>query len=269
MGRRPGSGHTAIRHPMGRHPGSRRPTTRRTGRRTGRPPRPAGQGGPAPERPRAALRRRGRRDLRRRGDGRRPDRRPGRAVDGRGPGRSGKPDGGRGPDSAPDRLRTPAPAPGPVPDGYTAVDDERGFTLAVPAGARRSTDGERVFYTTADGAVWVGIRIRAVPSGGAIGAMRTADASGPRNNPGYRDAVVEETRHKGLPAARWEFTWNGFTSAEGPRRTVDLCWEQAGTLYDVWVSAPEGRAGEARGHFAAALDSFRTSGRSSGGSTGD
>ncbi|MGW6390195.1 hypothetical protein ACWFR1_06730 [Streptomyces sp. NPDC055103] len=162
----------------------------------------------------------------------------------------------------------PAPAPGSVPDGYTAVDDERGFTVAVPTGARRSTDGERIFYTTGDGAVWVGIRIRAIPPGGAIGAMRTADASGPDNNPGYREAVVEETRHKGLPAARWEFTWDGFTRAEGPRRTVDLCWEQAGTLYDVWVSAPAGRAGEADEHFGAALDSFRTSGRSSGGPAG-
>ncbi|MFE0648043.1 protein kinase [Streptomyces sp. NPDC059534] len=155
--------------------------------------------------------------------------------------------------------------PAPVPAGYTAVTDERGFTLAVPAGARRSTDGERVFYTTGDGAVWVGVRVRAIPSGGAIGAMRDADASGPSTNRGYRDATVEETRHKGLPAARWEFTWNGFTSAEGSRHTVDVCWEQAGTLYDVWASAPVERADEARGYFDTALESFRTSGRAPGG----
>ncbi|MFF0478959.1 serine/threonine-protein kinase [Streptomyces sp. NPDC004284] len=148
----------------------------------------------------------------------------------------------------------------PVPAGYTAVEDERGFTLDVPSGARRSTDGERVFYTTGDGAVWVGIRIRAIPSGGAIGVMRTADAAGPSTNKGYRDATVEETTHEGLPAARWEFTWNGFTVAEGPRRTVDVCWEQAGTLYDLWASAPVGRAAEARRHFDKALESFRTTG---------
>ncbi|MFD7959320.1 protein kinase [Streptomyces zaomyceticus] len=159
-----------------------------------------------------------------------------------------------------DPTRTTVPALGPLPAGYTAVADERGFALAVPAGATRSTDGERIFYTTGDGAVWIGIRIRAVPSGGAIGAMRTADASGPRTNPGYRDGAVGETRHKGLPAARWEFTWNGFTAAEGPRHTVDLCWEQAGTLYDVWASAPVARAAEARAHLDRALDSFRTSG---------
>ncbi|MER6097386.1 serine/threonine-protein kinase [Streptomyces sp. NPDC001728] len=163
---------------------------------------------------------------------------------------------------------TTAPASGPLPAGYTAVTDERGFTLAVPTGATRSTDGDRVFYTTGDGSVWVGIRIRAIPSGGAIGVMRASDASGPRTNPGYRDATVEETRHEGLPAARWEFTWNGFTAAEGPRHTADVCWEQAGTLYDVWSSAPVGRADEARAHLEAALGSFRTSGRSPGGTSG-
>ncbi|MEU4065337.1 serine/threonine-protein kinase [Streptomyces wedmorensis] len=173
-----------------------------------------------------------------------------------------EPSTGAGPTgSAGPRPTSASPASDPVPAGYKAVEDERGFTLAVPAGARRSTDGERVFYTTEDGAAWVGVRIRAIPAGGAIGVMRDADASGPRTNPGYRDATVEETRHKGLPAARWEFTWNGFTGAEGPRRTVDVCWEQAGTLYDVWASAPVDRAAEARRHFDTALGSFRTSGR--------
>ncbi|GGY21354.1 serine/threonine-protein kinase [Streptomyces tanashiensis] len=172
-------------------------------------------------------------------------------------GRDGSP---AGPGASPTGSRSSSAAPAPVPAGYTAVEDERGFTLAVPTGARRSTDGERVFYTTGDGAVWVGIRIRAIPAGGAIGVMRAADAAGPRTNRGYRDAVVEETTHKGLPAARWEFTWNGFTSAEGPRHTVDLCWEQAGTLYDLWASAPVDRAAEARGHFDEALESFRTTG---------
>ncbi|MFF5763102.1 protein kinase [Streptomyces tanashiensis] len=172
-------------------------------------------------------------------------------------GRDGSP---TGPGASPTGSRSSSAAPAPVPAGYTAVEDERGFTLAVPTGARRSTDGERVFYTTGDGAVWVGIRIRAIPAGGAIGVMRAADAAGPRTNRGYRDAVVEETTHKGLPAARWEFTWNGFTSAEGPRHTVDLCWEQAGTLYDLWASAPVDRAAEARGHFDEALESFRTTG---------
>ncbi|MGW1511401.1 serine/threonine-protein kinase [Streptomyces sp. NPDC002394] len=155
---------------------------------------------------------------------------------------------------------------GTVPDSETdrypseEVTDERGFTLAVPYGAIRSTDGERVFYTSPDGAVRVGVRIRPIPPGGAIGVMRASDENGPTTNPGYRDSLVQETTHKGLPAARWEFTWNGFTGAEGPRHTIDVCWEKDGTLYDVWVSAPVGRSEEDRIRFDKALESFRATG---------
>ncbi|MEV4190127.1 hypothetical protein [Streptomyces toxytricini] len=126
----------------------------------------------------------------------------------------------------------------------------------MPQGARRSTDGERVFYITADGAVRVGIRTGPVPSGGAFGSMRAADARGPAGNPGYRDNAVTPTTHDGLPAALWEFTWNGFTAAEGPRHTYDICGEQDGTLHDVWVSAPTGRTKEARAVFDTAVDSY-------------
>ncbi|MFJ7258608.1 serine/threonine-protein kinase [Streptomyces globosus] len=179
------------------------------------------------------------------------------------------------PAAAPSPSATTAPAPAtttaapppsppadarPVPRGYVLVTDERGFSLAVPQGTRRSTDGERVFYTTADGAVRVGIRTGPVPAGGALGSMRAADARGPESNPGYRDNAVTPTTHDGLPAALWEFTWNGFTAAEGPRHTYDICWEQAGTLHDVWVSAPTGRTKEARAVFDTAVDSYLPAG---------
>ncbi|MFF3758325.1 serine/threonine-protein kinase [Streptomyces sp. NPDC002185] len=159
---------------------------------------------------------------------------------------------------------TPAPARTAVSgtDRFPSrrVTDERGFSLLVPEGAIRSTDGERVFYTSPDGAVRIGVRIRPVPPGGAIGVMRASDEDGPRSNPGYRGATVEETTHRGLPAARWEFTWDGFTRAEGARHTLDLAWEAGETLYDVWVSAPVGRVEEARSRFAATVESFRATG---------
>ncbi|MFC9594834.1 serine/threonine-protein kinase [Streptomyces sp. NPDC056944] len=140
------------------------------------------------------------------------------------------------------------------------VTDESGFSLLVPYGAIRSTDGERVVYTSPDGAVRVGVRIRPVPPGGAIGVMRTSAEDGPKTNPGYRDATVEETTHRGLPAARWEFTWDGFTRAEGARHTFDVAWEEDETLYDVWVSAPVSRLEEARTRFGVTVESFRATG---------
>ncbi|NXY96187.1 serine/threonine protein kinase [Streptomyces sp. BR123] len=156
---------------------------------------------------------------------------------------------------------SPAPQqPGGVPTGYTKVQDLRGFSLNVPQGAVRSTDGERTFYITADGAVRVGIKFGTLPPGGAMGSMLAADERGPVNNQGYRDNRVTATTHRGLPAAFWEFTWDGFSAAEGARHTYDLAWEQNGTLYDVWVSAPVGRSKEARGVFGTAVDSFSASG---------
>jgi hypothetical protein len=86
--------------------------------------------------------------------------------------------------------------------------------------------------------------------------MRRADAKGPDTNPGYRDGKVTDTTHHGHPAALWEFTWNGFSTAEGARHTYDMCWEEGGRMYDVWVSAPVGKVREAKEYFDVALDTF-------------
>lgn len=98
--------------------------------------------------------------------------------------------------------------------------------------------------------------MQAAAPAGPVGVMRLSHANGPATNPGYRDGTVVPTTHNGLPAALWEFTWNGFSASEGARHTFDVCWEDGGRLYDVWVSAPVGRLAEARSHFDTALDSF-------------
>lgn len=89
--------------------------------------------------------------------------------------------------------------------------------------------------------------------------MERAAAKGADTNPGYHDGRVTRTSHGGRPAALWEFTWNGFSAAEGPRHTYDLCWEENGLLYDVWVSAPVGKVREAREYFDVAVDTFTVS----------
>ncbi|GAA0314222.1 hypothetical protein GCM10010302_61710 [Streptomyces polychromogenes] len=154
------------------------------------------------------------------------------------------------------------PAPGtpaatrPVPAGYRTVADPEGFSLAVPQGFQRTTDDQRVFYVSPDGAFRIGIKVKPSSPGGPLAAMRQSDADGPSTNPGYRDDTIVPTTHDGLPAALWEFTWNGFSAAEGARHTFDLCWDRDGRMYDVWVSAPVGRLTQARAYFDTALDSF-------------
>ncbi|MER5888379.1 protein kinase [Streptomyces sp. NPDC001941] len=166
------------------------------------------------------------------------------------------------PSSAPP-SRAPEPsagtdAPADAPDGYRAVREEQGYSLAVPEEFGRSTDKDgRVFYMSAGKTFRIGIRLHPKVSSGPLGAMRISDANGADTNPGYRNGSVTPTTHNGRTAALWEFTWNGYDKAEGARHTMDIAWDEGGWMYDVWVSAPTGRLPEARRYFDTVLDSFR------------
>lgn len=154
---------------------------------------------------------------------------------------------------------TPSPVgvtPGGPPSGYRTFADPQGFAIAVPEGYQRATDDQRVFYVSPDGAFRIGIRVKMPVLGGPLGVMRQAHAMGPDTNPGYRAGTVVSTTRQELPAALWEFTWNGFTPAEGARHTYDLCWDQNGRMYDIWVSAPVGELTEAKRHFDTAVATF-------------
>ncbi|MFE6485426.1 serine/threonine-protein kinase [Streptomyces sp. NPDC057757] len=143
-----------------------------------------------------------------------------------------------------------------VPAGYRVAPDPNGFSLAVPDDFTREPQGERVFYMSPGQTFRLGIKVAETEPGGPLAVMSRADAKGPDTNPGYRDAVVAPATHGGRPAAFWEFTWNGFTGTEGTRHTYDLCWEEGGRMYDVWVSAPVGRATEAKEYLDVAVDTF-------------
>ncbi|NBE55827.1 serine/threonine protein kinase, partial [Streptomyces sp. YC537] len=145
---------------------------------------------------------------------------------------------------------------GSAPAGYRLVRDPAGFALAVPEGYVRTVEPPQVFYVSPGGAFRIGVREAAPVQGGPGAALREADGQGPRTYPGYRSGRVAPARHHGRPAARWEFTWDGSGDGWGPRRMLDVAWEEGGRMYDVWVSAPVGRETEARRHFGTALDTF-------------
>nr|WSX54435.1 serine/threonine protein kinase [Streptomyces sp. NBC_00974] len=147
-------------------------------------------------------------------------------------------------------------AEGALPAGYRAIADPQGFGIAVPEGYQRATDDQRVFYISPDGAFRIGIRVKMPVPGGPLGVMRQAHTKGPETNPGYHGGTVVTTRRHELPAALWEFTWDGFSPAEGARHTYDLCWDENGRMYDIWVSAPVGRLDEAKLHFDTAVATF-------------
>jgi serine/threonine protein kinase len=174
---------------------------------------------------------------------------------------SGTPTGGSAPGTptsgSPGTAQpTPTATLPSAPSGYRVAEEPAGFALAVPDGFTRQPQGERVFYLSPGEVFRLGIKVTAPQAGGPLEVMRRAAAKGPESNPGYRAGRVTQTTHRGHPAALWEFTWDGFSAAEGARHTYDLCWEEDGRMYDVWVSAPVGKVREAKEYFDVALDTF-------------
>ncbi len=161
---------------------------------------------------------------------------------------------------SPTRSATPSPSKTAntptAPSGYRVAHDPDGFALAVPEDFTRVPQGERIFYMSPGETFRLGIKMSDPAAGGPLAVMKSAAAKGADTNPGYHDGKVTDTTHYGHPAALWEFTWNGFSTAEGPRHTYDLCWEAGGRMYDVWVSAPVGKVREAKEYFDVALDTF-------------
>ncbi|MFF5298912.1 serine/threonine-protein kinase [Streptomyces sp. NPDC013161] len=162
---------------------------------------------------------------------------------------------------------TPSPSPTPsasigtpntptAPSGYRVAHDPDGFSLAVPEDFVRVPQGERIFYMSPGETFRLGVKMSDPEQGGPLAVMKSAAANGAATNPGYHDGRVTDTTHYGHPAALWEFSWNGFSTAEGPRHTYDMCWEENGRMYDVWVSAPVGKVREAKEYFDVALDTF-------------
>ncbi|WP_043676968.1 serine/threonine-protein kinase [Streptomyces xylophagus] len=167
--------------------------------------------------------------------------------------------------TSPSPSRTPSATPSATartpntptaPSGYRLAHDPDGFSLAVPEDFVRVPQGERIFYMSPGETFRLGIKMSDPETGGPLAVMKSAAAKGADTNPGYHDGKVTDTTHYGHPAALWEFSWNGFSTAEGPRHTYDMCWEEGGRMYDVWVSAPVGKVREAKEYFDVALDTF-------------
>ncbi|GGU97018.1 hypothetical protein GCM10010211_75480 [Streptomyces albospinus] len=150
---------------------------------------------------------------------------------------------------------------GAVPAGYRTVQDPDGFAMAVPVGFTRSYEKSRVYYYSEGRRFRIGVQLQKTVPEGPLGAMRTADAKGPADYPGYRDGQVTETTHNGFRAGLWEFVWDGSAQDAGARYTYDLSWNEDGRMMDVWISSPIASRIEAKRHFDTAVAAFRLTGR--------
>ncbi|WBB60829.1 protein kinase [Streptomyces sp. WMMC500] len=137
---------------------------------------------------------------------------------------------------------TPEPEHAPVPEGYHLVREEQyGLAFPVPDGWTRKVleeEGEGVAYIDPTG--MAGLRVVALDyaTTDPLQHWKDDEAKSIREGklPGYRQLRMQGTTFRGMPAAIWEFTWQGRAREF---RARDLGFGRPGEKeYAIYLSTP-------------------------------
>ncbi|MER7946183.1 protein kinase [Streptomyces sp. NPDC096079] len=165
-----------------------------------------------------------------------------------------------------DGGRTSAPATkvagDGVPAGWHRVDDPKGFSLLVPDGWKRQTEGDQVDYTPDNGRHRIRISIDKSPDFEnpymhAIDLERVLER---RMN--YKRVKLNQTTYRDqVRSCLWEFTWTEKKDFPGPRHAIDqMYYEDDGTEYAIYMSSPESSWEKTREQFDIVVQHWRAPG---------
>ncbi|MGA5868590.1 serine/threonine-protein kinase [Streptomyces cinereoruber] len=153
-----------------------------------------------------------------------------------------------------------------IPAGWHRVEDPEGFSLLVPDGWKRQTEGDQIDYTPDNG----DHRIR-------ISIDRNPDFENPYMHALDLERVLAKrmdyTRIKLLPttyrdqtlSCLWEFSWTEKKTFPGPRRAIDqMYYGDDGTEYAIYMSSPESSWETTREQFDIVLRHWREAGEQGG-----
>ncbi|MER7959878.1 serine/threonine-protein kinase [Streptomyces sp. NPDC096030] len=182
-------------------------------------------------------------------------------------GDGGKGGGGKGGDAG--RSTQPEvtkAAEDSLPEGWHRVVDPKGFSLAVPDGWKRQTEGDSVDYTPDNGRH----RIR-------ISADPTPDFENPymhvldlektlKKRMNYQKIKLNQNTYRDqVRSARWEFTWYEKQEFPGPRHAIDqLYFADDGTEYAIYMASPESSWETTREQFDIVVQHWRAPGEHTG-----
>ncbi|MEU2115348.1 protein kinase [Streptomyces sp. NPDC016459] len=149
-----------------------------------------------------------------------------------------------------------------VPPGWHRVDDPAGFSLLVPDGWKRQTEGDQIDYTPDNGRHRIRISIDPSPDFEnpymhALDLERVLE-----NRMDYtRVRLGQVTYRDQVRSAQWEFTWTERKDFPGPRHAIDLMYyEDDGTEYALYMSSPESSWETTREQFDIVLQHWRAPG---------
>ncbi|WP_329282083.1 serine/threonine-protein kinase [Streptomyces sp. NBC_00691] len=175
-------------------------------------------------------------------------------------------DGGRTTSTGPAPTTTAQGAPGDIPDGWHRVDDPEGFSLVVPKGWKRQTEGDNIDYTPDNGRHRIRINVDPSPDfeNPYMHALDLERIVAKRME--YTRVKLGQTTYRDqVRSSLWEFTWTEKRDFPGPRHAIDLMYyADDGTEYAIYMSSPESSWETTREQFDVVLQHWRAPGERTG-----
>ncbi|MEU1090978.1 protein kinase [Streptomyces sp. NPDC005892] len=151
-------------------------------------------------------------------------------------------------------------ADSPIPDGWKRVEDPAGFSIAVPEGWERRTEGTQIDYTPDEGGHRIRISVDGAPDFDTPYAhMLRMEENLVDRLPGYARVSLEENTFRDYPGSLWEFTWTEKKDHPGERRGIDQMYfgDTGGPEYALYLTAPVDDWDDTRQLFDTMLRSWR------------
>ncbi|MFB6840807.1 serine/threonine-protein kinase [Streptomyces sp. NPDC056361] len=128
-----------------------------------------------------------------------------------------------------------------VPAGWHRVVDPEGFSLVVPDGWKRQTEGDQIDYTPDNGRHRIRISIDRSPDfeNPYMHALDLERVLQKRMN--YKRVKLNQNTYRDqVRSCLWEFSWTERKDFPGPRHAIDqMYYEDDGTEYAIYMSSPE------------------------------
>ncbi|MGW1463047.1 protein kinase domain-containing protein [Streptomyces sp. NPDC002308] len=128
-----------------------------------------------------------------------------------------------------------------IPAGWKRVEDPAGFSLAVPEGWERRTEGTQIDYTPDEGGHRLRISVDDAPDfDTAYAHMQSMEENLMDRLPGYSRISLEENTFRDHSGSLWEFTWTETKDHPGERRGIDQMYfgGTGGPEYALYLTAP-------------------------------
>lgn len=165
------------------------------------------------------------------------------------------------PSASPKASPTSAPAGSGVPTGFVRYTDPTGFSLAVPAGWRKTNEqssgdyGQVDFADPANGGRFLRFAHTTKPTPDPVADWKQQEKAARKNLPGYQRISIQAVSYRGFPTADWNFT---FGSGGARTEVLDRGFKaDASHGYAIYLSAPAGQWSASLPYFRTAASTFQ------------